>query len=112
LDRVFAAKLSKDPGPQTIEYCNHVSFADSLDFVKTQDIYEGSGYSILQMELCSGPDLRGGRITEPDACTVVLTIGLSHIHCLGLIHLDLSRSNIVKRGDTCKLGTSGSSGQT
>ncbi|OHS94821.1 CAMK family protein kinase [Tritrichomonas foetus] len=82
---------------------------ESPFFVKTYDMFEYNNIILMQMELCEGGDIYSKKLAERDIWQIINNIGqaLHLLHTDGVIHLDVSPSNILKGDNLYKLSDFG-----
>jgi serine/threonine protein kinase len=107
--QVCALKVSPFHARLVAELSNRISLGDCRFLVASFDNFQTDRYMILQMEFCSGGDLFEQQLSERECWQVLADIaqGLAHMHEYGVLHLDVSPSNIFRCESGFKLGDFG-----
>ncbi|OHS95220.1 CAMK family protein kinase [Tritrichomonas foetus] len=92
----------------TKEFENFQQLPSSTYIVQSYDLFEYENLILLQMELCDG-DIYGVMLDEPAVWHLIYDVAsaLDVIHSSDFIHLDVSPSNILSKGDGFKLADFG-----
>ncbi len=89
-------------------------FTDSVNCIKTYDVFEENGTAYIVMEYCDAPTLKeyikekkDGTLPEGEVINIVSQVlsGLQEIHAKGVYHLDIALDNIFikKNGKDIKI---------
>lgn len=104
----YALKVSKKKFRIQREYDNFQLLPKSPYLVQSYDLFEATDLIILQMELCER-DILGLSFDDNSVCKLIHDVAsaLDVIHSSGFLHLDVSPSNILIKGNQFKLADFG-----
>lgn len=110
---VFSSKREKDYAKHLEKFRREAKimslFTDSVNCIKTYDVFEENGTAYIVMEYCPSPTLKaymkerkGELLPEKEVITIISQVlsGVMEIHAKGVYHLDIALDNIfIKKSD-------------